>query len=249
MTAEQLYEQMKKVMAEDIFEALVLYVIRDLWDITGCYLLEESLDPSFFEDYETTAHLKVYSLHKAGNIPSPHLVINYHNYPLDVEKFPEEQFVNVTVSEEVVFWLLNMIQYDDTKWLPECLAPLHKYIKDVRSEIDFYCLYDDSPLEKYLEPFEREYAEITKVYKEIFDKCIEIAVKEMGNPDVEHRPYGVYLRDSDRTILINFSAYSGTIDIGDINYKKNYSFIDLEDTRSDTLYQFEKCFRDVLSRC
>lgn len=249
MTVEQMYGQMKKMITEDIFEALVLYVIRDLWDITGCYLLEESLDPSFFEDYETTAHLKVYSLHKAGNVPSPHLVINYRNYPLDAENFPDEQFIIAAFSSDTVFWLLDAVQYDDTEWLPESLVPLHKYIKDIRSEIDLYCLYDDSPLEKYLEPFEREYADITKANKEVFDKCIEIAMKEMGNPDVEHRPYGVYLRDSDRTILINFSAYSGTIDIGDMNYEENYSFIDLEDTRSSILYQFEKCFRDVLSRC
>ena len=249
MTAEQLYEQVKKIMTEDMFEALILYVIRDLWDITGCRLFEECLDPSFFEDYETTAYLKVYSLHKAGNIPSPHLVINYRNYQLDAEHFPEEQFIIVTASDEVIFWLLNMIQYDDTKWLPECLTPLHKYIKDVRSEIDFYCLYDDSPLEKYLEPFEREYAEITKVYKESFDKCIEIAVKEMGNPDVEHRSYGVYLRDADRSILIYFSEDSGTIGIGDMNFEENNCFIDIADTSSSILFKFENNFRDILSRC
>lgn len=249
MTAEQLYEQMKKMMTEDMFEALFLYVIRDLWSITGCYLLEESLEPSFFEDYETTAHLKVYSLHKAGNIPSPHLVINYHNYLLDAEHFPDEQFVIAAFSSDTVFWLLDAIQYDNTEWLPESLVPLHKYIKDIRSEIDFYDFYDDSPLEKYLEPFEREYSDITDANKDIFKECLEVAVKEMGNPDVEYRPHGVYLRDANRTILINFSAISGTIGIGDIHYEENYSFVDIVDTRSDTLYQFEKCFRDVLSRC
>lgn len=249
MTAEQLYEQMKKMMTEDMFEALFLYVIRDLWSITGCYLLEESLEPSFFEDYETTAHLKVYSLHKAGNIPSPHLVINYHNYLLDAEHFPDEQFIIAAFSSDTVFWLLDAVQYDNTEWLPESLVPLHKYIKDIRSEIDFYDFYDDSPLEKYLEPFEREYAEITKVYKESFDKCIEIAVKEMGNPDVEHRSYGVYLRDADRSILIYFSADSGTIGIGDMNYEENNCFIDIADTSSSILFKFENKFRDILSHC
>ena len=249
MTKEQLYEQVKKLLNEELFESLVLYVIKDVWDIVGCSLVEQQLESNFFESEASTAHIKVYALHKAGNIPSPRLIINFHNYPLDASRFPEEQFVIVNSSPEIIFWLLDSINYDQTEWLPLCVMPLHQFIIESCSEICLYDLYNKDPFRRYFEQFDNEYTNINKHIKAIFQKCIEIATKEMNNPSITHRPYGSYLRENDKSILIGVSAATGTIDINDLNYEENYCFLDVAACQPNILEEFKEKFLNILSHC